>query len=138
MEGGQADLIGPKEYALHNQAAGSAYKAKGIPPSMAEEYFREGVVRFYRALPIREAIATGQHPSVWIETFRTSNSVIPKRWALDDFAYDDLGHCQTFPYSQGELAGLVSQVSGQPEIEPLYLDRVRQAGLSPSQPRLLE
>ena len=138
MEGGSADLIGPKEYALHNQYSGSVYKAKGIPPRLAQEYFQTGSTRFFRALPIREALAKGQRPSTWVETFRTSNVVIPKRWALDDFAYEDLGCCQTFPYQRQELAGLVLAEAPQPEIEPLSLDRVRPAGPQPSQLRLLE
>jgi hypothetical protein len=138
MERGQADLIGPKEYALHNRFSGSVYKAKGIPSKLAEEYFETGVARFFRALPIREAIATGQRPSEWIETIRTSNIIVPKRWPLGDLALSPGGWCQTRPYQVRELAGLIGPGSLPVEIEPLYLEKVFPPVSLPEQPALIE
>lgn len=124
MEAGRADLIGPKEYALHNRRFGSVYKAKGIPSKLAGEYFQTGVARFFRALPIREAIASGQRPSTWVETLRSSNLVIPKRWPLGDLALRPGGYCSTRPYQRPELAGLIGPGALPVEIEPLFLEKV--------------
>jgi hypothetical protein len=138
MEAGRADLVGPKEYALHNRYLGSVYKAKGIPSKLASEYFQTGVARFFRALPIREAIAKGQRPSTWVETLRTSNTVFPKRWALGELALGSAGWCQTFPYPREDLAALVGEGHQGGEIEALYLERVFPQGELPSQPELFQ
>lgn len=138
MDHGSADLIGPKEYAIHNERLGSVYKAKGIPSDLASEYFQTGAARFFRALPIREAIATGQRPSEWIETIRTSNIIVPKRWPLGDLALSPGGWCQTRPYQVRELAGLVGPGSLPVEIEPLYLEKVFPPISLPQQPSLIE
>lgn len=137
MEAGQADLIGPKEYALHNRRLGSVYRAKGIPAKLASEYFQTGAVRFFRALPIREAIAKGERPSTWVETLRSSNLVVPKRWPLGDLALQPGGYCLTRPYFQGELAGLISPGAPPVEIEPLFLEKVYPPVSLPLQPALL-
>jgi len=79
MTGGTADLMGPKEYALHNLAIGDRYVVKGIPERLAQEWVEQGMVRFRRAVKIREAIEKHQQPSEWIEVTRRAGSVIPKR-----------------------------------------------------------
>jgi hypothetical protein len=138
LKQGVADLIGPKEYALHNSFHSSVYRAKGIPPKLAEEYFQTGAVRFFRALPIREAIASGQRPSEWVETFRSSNIILPKRWVLGDLDPPQEGSFQTYPYQRSDLASLYLAGSRQMEVEPLSLERVQSVLPVPLQPRLLE
>lgn len=136
MEGGSADLIGPKEYALHNQYLGSVYKAKGIPAKLAEEYLQTGAIRFFRALSVREAFAQGQRPSEWVETVRSSNIIVPKRWIYDPVISGNSDYFVTYPYQRRELAGLIGDYSQPVEIETPYLDRVRPGGVVPLQPDL--
>lgn len=79
MEDGTADLLGPKEYVLHNLAFGDRYVVKGIPDGLAESWIETGTARFRRALRIREAIYRGRNPSEWVEVTRSHRPTIPKR-----------------------------------------------------------
>jgi hypothetical protein len=98
MTDGRADLIGPKEYAAFNKYMEGIYHAKGIPSQVAQEYFETGAARFFRALPIREAIAKGQNPSVWVETYKARRFVVPKRWAAPPWVASQVDYCPTYPY----------------------------------------
>jgi hypothetical protein len=60
MDHGSADLIGPKEYAIHNERLGSVYKAKGIPSDLASEYFRQ--TRPYQVRELVGLIGPGSLP----------------------------------------------------------------------------
>lgn len=133
MENGKADLVGPKEYALHNAYFGSVHHAKGIPPRLAEEYFKNGMVRFLRAVPIREAIVKGKRPSEWVETIRGTNQVVPKRYPLGVIDLPPGIWVQTMPYRVGDLERWAVVERVPVEIEPLYLERIYPSGLQPHQ-----
>ncbi len=118
MAGGAADLIGPKEYALHNAMVGTEYVVKGVPAEVAKQYFETGVARFFRALPIREAIAQGKNPSEWVETFKTHRSVVPKRYPGPPNLSASGSWRQTYPYEVQQLPEAVAGSHLQPEGEP--------------------
>jgi hypothetical protein len=78
-EGMTADLLGPKEYILHNRALADRYVVKGVPERLAKQYLTTGTARFRRAVKVREAIASGREPSEWVETIREHQPTLPKR-----------------------------------------------------------
>lgn len=137
MERGQADLIGPKEYALHNAALGDRYVVKGVPADVAEMYLKTGVARFFRAVNVREAMREGQAPATWVETFKSARDVFPKRFIIPSPVGSAASFQQTFPYRVSELPlvcqGYYSQV---PELEWSLTPRLP-AGLKLSQGRIL-
>ncbi len=104
----EADLLGPKEYALHNAVVGDQYIVKGVPEEVARAYFQEGAARFTRALGIREALREGRAPSSWVETYREHSTVLPKRAPIPPWRAGGVSWTPTRPYSQGELAAVVA------------------------------
>jgi hypothetical protein len=108
MEGGVADMIAPKEYALHNKFAGSVYHAKGVPPSLAEQYIKTGAVRFRKALSVREAIGQGKNPAEWVETFKTHRDVCPKRSPAPAPGPGSPDWLSSEPFRASELADVVA------------------------------
>jgi len=103
MERGSADLIGPKEYILHNRVLGDEYVVKGVPQKLAQEYITTGTARFARALKVREAVLAGERPSAWIETVRTHRPTLPKRLpAIGEWERQG-PWCLTVPWEQPEL-----------------------------------
>jgi len=103
MDGGAADLLGPKEYILHNHAFATRHVVKGVPESVARQYITEGVARFQRAVQIREALARGREPTEWVDVIKEHQPTIPKRIpAL--VPWDQLAPwCLTVPWEVGEL-----------------------------------
>ncbi len=82
MVDGTADLMGLKEYILHNQVVGHRYVAKGVPSEVMADYLNMGIARFQRALKIREAVARGDNPAAWVETVRERGAIILRRAPL--------------------------------------------------------
>lgn len=119
MLDGKADLIGPKEYAAFNRYMEAVYHAKGIPERVAKEYFETGAARFFRALPIREAIARGKDPSIWVETYKARRHVVPKRWAAPPWVASQLSYCPTYPYRAQQISGETAGLK--PEAEAVEL-----------------
>jgi hypothetical protein len=103
MEGGTADLLGAKEYALHNEVFNSQSVVKGVPVHLAEEYIRTGIVRYERALNIREAIGHGRDPGEWVEVYRSHSQLTPKRAILSQADLDQNGWTITIAYDSQEL-----------------------------------
>lgn len=108
MQAGTADLLGLKEYLLHNRVMGDRAVSKGVPQSLAAEYLRTGSARFERALKIREAIARNDYPAVWVETVRERGDAILKRRPLDVDYERRSGWTATVPWSAQELPELVA------------------------------
>lgn len=104
----EADLLGPKEYALHNAVVGDKYIVKGVPEEVARAYFQDGAARFQRALGIREALRDGRTPSSWVETYREHSQVLPKRAPVPPWASGGVSWTPTRAYSQVELASVVA------------------------------
>jgi hypothetical protein len=136
MIDGKADLIGPKEYAAFNRYMEAIYHAKGIPERVAKEYFETGAARFFRALPIREAIARGKNPSVWVETYKARRHVVPKRWAAPPWVASRLAYCPTYPYRARQIAGELAGLHPEAEQVELIPALTLLAGYSPSDPQL--
>jgi hypothetical protein len=103
MTEGSADLIGPKEYALHNAVCGTQYVAKGVPPEVAREYLEMGVTRFRHAIGIREGLRDNKRPSSWIETIRAHTEILPKRYPIPPWVETGLPYHQTRAYRAEEL-----------------------------------
>lgn len=108
MQDGTADLLGPKQYKLHNAVQGEKYIVAGVPERLAEAYLRDGAARFKRALAIREALAQGKQPATWVETYRTRGSVLPKRAPMAPLDGPSLGWIPTRPYLRQELPQVVA------------------------------
>jgi hypothetical protein len=108
MADGSADLLGPKEYVLHNHAFDARYVVKGVPSEQAQQYITQGIARFHRAVQIREALARGLQPSEWVEVIKEHRPTLPKRLpALTPF--DQLSPwCLTVPWGAEELAEAAS------------------------------
>jgi len=102
MEGGAADLIGPKEYALYNQFHDATYHAKGIPARLAQDYINQGWARFERALSIREAQARGESPATWVQTLKERGDPTPKRPPASSHS-ESLGLGLTVPWEIRDL-----------------------------------
>jgi len=117
MENGSADMIGPKEYGLHNILFGDRYIAKGIPDRLAQEYIQTGAARFQRAVGIRESLNALEKPSTWVEVFRTHRQVIPKRYRGEEKRTDSGAWYVTYPYDSEELPGLVLGVRDWTEVD---------------------
>jgi len=124
MSGGSADIIGLKEYSLHNAIIGDRYVAKGVPVELQKEYLKTGAARFYRALGIREALRDRQRPSTWIETFKGAQTTFPKRYPLAPWQLPDLPYRPTRPYQAIELGLVTMGAYLPPEQEPEYHARV--------------
>lgn len=120
MENGMADLLGPKEYALHNLVTDPRFVAKGIPERYAEEYMKMGHVRFQRALSIREAITQGKRPSTWVEVFKSHQQVFPKRFVYPDAIQSQGEYWQTWPYETNEIGQVTVGVRLPPDFDPFY------------------
>jgi hypothetical protein len=103
MSEGTADLVGPKEYRIHNDVLGDKYVCKGIPERVMQEYFETGVARFFRALGVREALRKGLEPATWVQTLKNHRTVFPKRWPTDASLLRTQAWCQTRPYQVSEL-----------------------------------
>ncbi len=82
MDNGVADLLGPKEYLLIDRVLGEKAVVKGIPDRVAREYIKTGMARFARALTVREAVARGKDPSIWVEVYKSKSDIFPKRYIL--------------------------------------------------------
>jgi hypothetical protein len=109
MTDGQADLLGPKEYALHNMVLGDRYVVKGLPESVAQTYFQEGAARYYRALSIREAINRGQEPTSWVETLKSHQATIPKRQPIPPLSGEPSECYSSRPYRVADLHYLMKE-----------------------------
>ena len=109
MTEGTADLIAPKEYTLHNKIMGIKYVCKGVPEAQREEYIRSGVARFARAVSIREALATNKDPASWVETIRTRQPIVPKRYLVSPTMTNEGEYYLTLPHQATDLPGLLSQ-----------------------------
>lgn len=84
MEGGTANLLGPKEYEVIDAYMNCLIHAKGIPPALAHEYLMIGQVRFEQALSIRQAKARRLLPGQWVETVKTRHDPYPKRRPMEE------------------------------------------------------
>ncbi len=117
MYHGAADLIGPKEYALHDQALGDQYVVKGVPPDVARQYIQTGVARFFRAVTVREALRSGQRPATWVQTVRSSRDVVPKRCPWRPGGWDGEDWTLTYPFAVDQLPEAVTgSYSGRSEL----------------------
>jgi len=112
MLAGSADLLGPKEYSLHNSVLGTRYVAKGIPDAQAAEYLKTGYARFRRAVGVRESLSGDQMPATWTETFRSRRYVVPKREVIDPSYLSRGDWSATRPFAVGELESLLAPVAG--------------------------
>ena len=119
MQDGSADIAGPKEYAIHNQALGTKYVVKGVPAEVSQEYFRTGVARYFRALNIRESMGSGGRPSTWVETFRAHSEIAPKRYQAYPLPTWGQNCFLTLPYPISELQEVAS---GHFRVEPFRYD----------------
>jgi hypothetical protein len=133
----EADLLGPKEYALHNAVVGDRYVVKGVPDEVARAYFQEGAARFARALGVREALRQGKAPATWVETYREHSDVLPKRAPIPPWASCGVSWTPTRPYSQGELASVVAGLWLPRDPFEGAQETLRPRGSKPSQPELL-
>lgn len=79
LEGGEVDIISPKEYTVMMDHYLRLYKAKGVPPKVAVEYLANGFARYQRALSLRQARVGNRWPGSWVETYQQRGSPIPKR-----------------------------------------------------------
>lgn len=118
MTGASVDLIGLKEYALHNAVVGTKYVAKGVPEDVAKAYLETGVARFYRALGVREALRDKRRPSTWVETFKSRNETFPKRYPVPPWVSSALPYLQTRAYRADELPLVVQGLFLPPEVDP--------------------
>jgi len=130
---GKADLIAPKEYVLHNAIYGDKYVCKGIPESIAREYVVTGAARFVRAVSVRESLGTDKKPSSWIETFRSRNTLIPKRWMVDPKKFSSDGWSLTLPWKTEDLEKLPKVTT-----KSLPLVSKNQASIYPEESRLID
>ncbi len=133
-----ADLLGPKEYALHNSVVGDQYIVKGVPEEVARAYFHDGAARFSRALGVREALRQGKTPSTWVETYREHSTVLPKRAPVPPWRSGGVSWTPTRPYSQGELASVVAGSWLPPDPFEGVQELVRPQGLKPRQLDLMQ
>ena len=103
MENGSADMLGPKEYILHNHFFNDRYVVKGVPERVARQYIKDGTARFRRAVRVREALRTRQDPSIWIEQIQTHRPTLPKRLpALADW-HQEGDFVLTLPWNADQL-----------------------------------
>jgi hypothetical protein len=128
MRSGSADLIGPKEYLLHNQVGGTLAVAKGVPESEAETYIRAGAVRYRRALRVREALSQGKDPAEWVEVLKERRSTLPKRCPVPPFVDDPTAFTLTVPWSAQQLAILSGRTPPGPYRPPHGIGRPRLTG----------
>jgi hypothetical protein len=132
MHSGEVDLIGPKEYAIHYRANEDKYIVKGVPESVARDYFLTGVARFYKALNIREAIQQGKAPAVWVETFKGRRDAFPKRYPLAKWQLEGRDYTPTRPYAVWELPLVTLGAYYPGEFDSVYPDSI----LLPEQPQV--
>jgi len=136
MEAGSADLIGLKEYALHNASVGTKYIAKGVPQQVAKEYLETGVARFFHAIGIREALRDHRRPSTWVETFKSRNETFPKRYPVPPWRATSSDFLPTRAYLASELPLVVQGLFLPSEVDPDYRGRVYEREGSQEQGRL--
>lgn len=117
MESGSADLLGPKEYALHNQIFGDAYHAKGIPDECAEEYIKTGAARFFRAIGLREALGSSSKPSQWVETLKTHRQIVMKRYPAGHPVGQPGDYILTYPWPVSELSQALEGERLRPDLD---------------------
>lgn len=108
MQGGMATLLGPKEYILHNKNTADKYVVKGVPKKYKEEYVKTGAVNYRKAVKIREAIARGENPAEWVETFKVHHPTLPKRLPVLPEKEWSREYCQTVPWSVHQLENVLS------------------------------
>lgn len=128
MQGGRADLVGPKEYLLHNSVLGERAVVKGVPEEQAASYLRTGAARYRRARGIRESITKGHQPSEWVEVLKERGDVIPKRCptVLGD---DRLGDFSlTVPWDVEQLPLATTPEPRRATVGPHALDQLRREG----------
>lgn len=109
MQAGTADLLGPKEYVLHNHTLGTQYVVKGVPERLARQYITEGAARFKRAIKIREAMKRRQHPAEWVEVFQTHRYTLPKRIPALTPWEQPASWVTTLPWAQPQLLKAVQE-----------------------------
>jgi hypothetical protein len=85
---------------------------KGLPSDVAEQYFRDGAARFWRALSIREALTRKQQPTEWIETYRGPGAITPKRWAVAPSDGSEPSYYRSEPFRVEELAEIAGAERG--------------------------
>lgn len=102
LEGGDAWLIGPKEYAVLRDYEVAQVRAKGVPHRLALQYLQIGAVRYDMALSIRQAKARGQWPGQWVETVRARRDPTPKRRPLENLSHSP-DAVATVPWHLSEL-----------------------------------
>lgn len=111
MQHGRADLIGAKEYVLHNEANQAKWVVKGVPEDVAAQYILNGHARYRRAVKVREAIRRGLDPSEWVQTFREARPSLPKRrpsiYSLDQ----EIDFTLTIPWEFRQLVKMSQQPS---------------------------
>lgn len=108
MTDGTADLMGLKEYILHNQVVGAHYVAKGIPAHVMAEYLTTGQARFQKALKIREAIARGGNPAAWVEVKRERGAIVLRRAPVSFEMLEPGQSVSTRAWSAEELPDLLA------------------------------
>lgn len=103
-----ADLVGPKDYQLVYADGVCDTVVKGVPGVVADDFFREGIARFTRALGIREAIREGRQPAEWVQTYKRRGVHLQKRQPLEDVRGPLGSWCSTRPYAAQELAEVLA------------------------------
>jgi hypothetical protein len=128
MRSGRADLVGPKEYLLHNAVMGEKAVVKGVPEGQAALYLRTGAARYRRAKGIRESIAKGNDPSTWVEVLKERGHAIPKRCPtqLGDDAWGSF--CLTVPWDVSQLPLATTPEPARGKVATHALDRLRREG----------
>ncbi len=106
MKDGTADLLGPKEYMLHNEVFGDKAVAKGVPEALALSYLQNGFARFSRALSVREAMQRHKSPAEWVEVCKSKQEVLPKRYPVGEYGANSFLYSLTLPYRFEDLPGL--------------------------------
>lgn len=137
MLDGSAEMVGLKEYSLHNAVYGDTYVAKGVPRELQEQYLRTGVARYFRALGIREALRDLRRPATWIETLKGPNLCFPKRYPLAPWQQDVSGYRQTRPYRAEELPLVIQGLFLPPDQEPVFPGRALPLARPPLQAGLI-
>ena len=97
------EIIAPKEYAIYQKDKPDKFIVKGIPHYKSEEYIKNHMVHFLRAISIREGMQRGLESSTWVEVLHTHEYTYPKRQSLPEISSLVGSHCQTAPWSVEEL-----------------------------------
>jgi hypothetical protein len=97
------EIIAPKEYAIYQKDKPDKFIVKGIPYYKSEEYIKNHMVHFLRAISIREGMQRGLESSTWVEVLHTHEYTHPKRQSLSEISSPRGSRCQTAPWSVEEL-----------------------------------